>query len=66
MYTKDLETKISLRLDNDTFKFVCHMAEVLGITPSAFIRQSLNSLCYNMKGMVDSHADEQTNINNQL
>lgn len=72
MYTKDLEHKISLRLDDDLFQYVCKCADVLGLTPSKFIRMCLHSLkatndvFSQTQGGVDSHVDEQTNINDKL
>lgn len=74
MYTKDLNHRMTLRLDDETFDFVTKVSEQMNMSPSAFIRVTLSSLRSTMKvqlaeygkEMGDSHADEQTNINNLL
>lgn len=73
MYTKDLNHRLTLRLDDDSFDFVCTTAEQLGLTPSSFIRLTIASLKTTMvnmvdftKGEVDSHVDEQPNKHNKL
>lgn len=67
MYKKNLDAKkITLRLDEETWAFVTELSEAMDLTPSAFIRMSLKSLKISMKGLVDSHVDEQTHINDKL
>lgn len=66
MYTKDLNHKISLRLDDDTWDFVTKMSSELNLSPSGFIRMTLSSVKISMKGLVVSHADEQSLFDNKL
>lgn len=43
MYTKDKTHRITLRLTDDQFEFVCENADTLGVSPSDFLRMVINS-----------------------
>ena len=43
MYTKDKSTRVTLRLNDDQFEFIKDNAEILGVSPSEFIRMMVNS-----------------------
>lgn len=43
MYTKDKNTRITLRLNEEQFAFVKANADVLGVSPSEFLRMVVNS-----------------------
>ena len=43
MYTKDKSQRITLRLNEEQFNFVRMNAEVLGVSPSDFLRMVINS-----------------------
>lgn len=43
MYTKDKATRITLRLNEEQFKFVKLSSDVLGVSPSEFLRMVINS-----------------------
>lgn len=43
MYTKDNVKRISLRLNELQFNFVQSSADVLGVSPSEFLRMVINS-----------------------
>lgn len=42
MYTKDKTNRVTLRLDDDQFSFVRQNAELLGVSPSDFLRMVIN------------------------
>jgi Mn-dependent DtxR family transcriptional regulator len=42
MYTKDKNTRITLRLNEEQFVFVKTVADALGVSPSEYIRMMLN------------------------
>lgn len=42
MYTKDKSNRITLRLNDDAFLFVKSQADLLGISPSEFLRMVVN------------------------
>lgn len=42
MYTKDKSHRITLRLNEDQFQFVHSSADVLGVSPSDFLRMVIN------------------------
>ena len=43
MYTKDKSNRITLRLNDEQFKFVKGNADVLGVSPSEFLRMVVNA-----------------------
>lgn len=43
MYTKDKNTRITLRLNEQQFAFVKANADILGVSPSEFLRMVINS-----------------------
>ena len=49
MYMGDLKHKMTLRLNDDLYKFVNVASEMYGISPSEYIRQVLNTAYYGLK-----------------
>lgn len=43
MYTKDKTNRITLRLNDEQFDFVKQNADVLGVSPSEFLRMVVNA-----------------------
>ena len=43
MYTKDKSNRITLRLNEEQFNFVRENADILGVSPSDFLRMVINS-----------------------
>lgn len=43
MYQKDKTNRITLRLNDEQFSFVKESADVLGVSPSDFLRMVVNS-----------------------
>lgn len=43
MYQKDKSNRITLRLNDEQFSFVKESADVLGVSPSDFLRMVVNS-----------------------
>ena len=43
MYTKDKSNRITLRLSDEQFEFVKENADLLGVSPSEFLRMVVNS-----------------------
>jgi uncharacterized protein (DUF1778 family) len=43
MYTKDKSNRITLRLNDEQFEFVKGNADILGVSPSEFLRMVVNS-----------------------
>lgn len=43
MYTKDKSNRITLRLNDEQFAFVKENADILGVSPSDFLRMVINS-----------------------
>lgn len=46
MYSKDKSRRITLRLSDDQFNHVKNAADVLGVSPSDFLRMVINSTMY--------------------
>lgn len=61
MYTKDKTNRITLRLNDEQFEFVKGNADVLGVSPSDFLRMVINSTMSLAKAAVD-HAAEQMRV----
>lgn len=43
MYTKDKNQRITLRLNSEQFDFVRTQSEILGVSPSDFLRMMVNA-----------------------
>lgn len=43
MYTKDKNNRVTLRLNDEQFAFVKSNADVLGVSPSEFLRMVVNA-----------------------
>lgn len=43
MYMKNLNNRFTLRVDDDTWKWICENAEIMAITPSDFVRAVITS-----------------------
>lgn len=43
MYTKDKNQRVTLRLNPEQFEFVRTQSEVLGVSPSDFLRMMVNT-----------------------
>jgi hypothetical protein len=43
MYVKDKNNRITLRLNDSQFSFVKSMSDVLGVSPSDFLRMVINT-----------------------
>ena len=43
MYTKDKACRITLRLNEEQFEFVKANADILGVSPSEFLRMVVNA-----------------------
>ena len=65
MYEKDKKTRITVRVNDDQFNYVSEMATMLGISPSEYIRQTINAGMYGMqhiKKEMERRENEKTNI----
>lgn len=49
MYTKDKSNRITLRLNDEQFEYVKDNADVLGVSPSDFLRMVINASMATMK-----------------
>lgn len=65
MYTKDKTQRITLRLNDEQFNFVKRSADVLGVSPSDFLRMVVNvsmsadkSISEKLPSALDAVADE--------
>lgn len=52
MYTKDKVSRITLRLNEEQFNFVKENADVLGVSPSEFLRMVVNASMATTKAVV--------------
>lgn len=52
MYTKDKNHRITLRLNDEQFDFVKSNADLLGVSPSEFLRMVVNSSLATNKQLV--------------
>ena len=57
MYTKDKVNRITLRLNEQQFEFVKSSADLLGVSPSDFLRMVVNMSMASSK-MADDHIAE--------
>lgn len=53
MYTKDKTNRITLRLNDEQFEFVKGNADILGVSPSDFLRMVINSTMAISKAAVE-------------
>lgn len=51
MYTKDKTNRVTLRLNDEQFAFVKSNADILGVSPSEFLRMVVNSSMAMSKGL---------------
>lgn len=64
------ENRISLRLNDKQYDFLMKISEILGISPSEYLRMVVNSGMVQMqnneslKGMVGTHENVKTDSNN--
>lgn len=65
MYTKDKQNRITLRLNDNQFNFVKINADILGVSPSEFLRLVINAsmATSNIKEGLGRENDK-TDINN--
>lgn len=66
MYEKDKKTRITLRVNEEQFAFISEMANMIGVSPSEYIRQVINAGMYTtnkLKGELKRRENEKTNIN---
>lgn len=63
MYTKDKSNRITLRLNDKQFAFVKANADMMGVSPSDFLRIVINSAMSTIKlpKMVDMEGDGREN-----
>lgn len=69
MYLNDKTNRITLRLNDNQFAFVKQSAEMLGVSPSEFLRMVINStmaMSLVSREDGDRRENEKTDINNQL
>lgn len=70
MYTKDKTNRITLRLNDEQFDFVKQNADILGVSPSEFLRMVVNSSMALSKSALNKieeglgRANDKTSINN--
>ena len=80
MYMKDLNHKMTLRLNDELYNFVNAMSDKFSLSPSDFIRQCiaqnkdsremaeklLNDMKESMQGGLENGIDRKTNLNNNV
>lgn len=74
MYMKDKQTRITLRLSEKQFDFVKSNAEIMGVSPSEFLRIVINATMATQKIKIENinneevlgRANDKTNCNNIL
>lgn len=52
MYTKDKSNRITLRLNDEQFGFVKENADLLGVSPSEFLRMVVNATMATTKSTI--------------
>lgn len=69
MYTKDKSNRITLRLNDEQFEFVKSQADIVGVSPSEFLRMVVNATmatqaqlrdAFATKGGVTGRANDET------
>lgn len=78
MYTKDKSNRVTLRLNDEQFSFVRQNADLLGVSPSDFLRMVINLTMSQTKDMLKEavakkaeregarRENEQTDLSDQL
>lgn len=66
MYTKDKQTRITLRLSEKQFNFVKQSADILEVSPSEFLRLVINQTMNMQKKESVCRENENANINDIL
>ena len=69
MYLNDKTNRITLRLNDNQFAFVKQSSDMLGVSPSEFLRMVINStmaMSLVSREDGDRRENEKANINNQL
>lgn len=70
MYLKDKNHRITLRLNEQQFDFVTATAEMLGVSPSDFLRMVINTALTTNKKLGERNGtgreNDKTNFDNQL
>lgn len=71
MNLKDKTNRITLRLNDAQFMFIKQTSDVLGVSPSEFLRMVVNAAMVNSKNNkafreVFGRANDETYLNNQL
>jgi hypothetical protein len=61
MYTKDKNTRITLRLNEQQFDFVKWQSNALGVSPSEFLRMVVNLAMTANDNVTDSDIEELIN-----
>lgn len=71
MYTKDKANRITLRLNDEQFEFVRGNADILGVSPSEFLRMVVNAsmatskkLAEKVKGGLKGRENDKADSNN--
>lgn len=54
LYTKDKQTRVTLRLNPNQFDFVKSNADILGVSPSEFLRMVINAAMSSVKVTYDN------------
>lgn len=75
MYTKDKACRITLRLNEEQFGFVKANADILGVSPSEFLRMVVNASMATQKAVAEKvtekleglgRANDETNCNDSV
>lgn len=75
MYTKDKSNRITLRLNDEQFEFVKAQADLLGVSPSEFLRMVVNASLAASKGLAkkiemklegEGRENDKANINDSV
>ena len=66
MYTKDKSLRITFRCESKLAEWITSQAEMLGITPSAFVRQNLFALMANQIRLGAMLEESTRKVTNQI
>lgn len=72
MYTKDKSNRITLRLNEEQFAFVKSNADILGVSPSEFLRMVINASMATSKAVIEKSKEglgrenDKTNLHNLI
>lgn len=58
MYTKDKACRITLRLNEEQFEFVKANADILGVSPSEFLRMVVNASMATSKAVAEKVSEK--------